>query len=93
MHSEKIDAAGDKSFTDELLAKGKTIRTRLLNVLAHGFTLAVTLLVIKVVELLLHWLYGQEKFFDILPVAWLIQASDVLILLKFVVDSWKEFKE
>lgn len=83
----------NKPFIEELRSRGTSFREKVLDVTMHGVTLATTLLILKAVELLLHSLYGDQRFFDILPVAWVIQSSDLLILGKFVRESWKEFKQ
>jgi hypothetical protein len=90
---QKTEPAKGKTFTEEVKVAAKTVRGKVLSLICHSGLLIVTLGVLKVVELQLHWMYGDQKFFDRLPVAWVIQLSDLLILVKFVRDSWLELKK
>ena len=61
---------------------------------AHLLVLSLSLLSIWIIHLLLGYLLGKEaKFFDIIPIRYIIDVADVLVIAKFLWAVLSDFRE
>ncbi len=80
------------------MSRGKPFLSQLKNavvpVLVHGVGMATAIVCLWIIELLLRATMGENAlFFGTIPVAYVIQLGDILILAKFVRVAWKDFND
>jgi hypothetical protein len=90
----------NKVSTVENLAKAKVVakpfKTRALNIVdetaIHVIGGSTAVILIFVVRWLFERLLGHDaKFFDYIPIRWVFDAADVLILVRMIGRIWKGF--
>ncbi|HEY6328725.1 MAG TPA: hypothetical protein VI756_05270 [Blastocatellia bacterium] len=66
---------------------------KILELLSHTAVLAFTLFSIWLIHLMLRYFFGKDaKFFDFIPISWIIDVADVLVIGKFLRALIKDFK-
>lgn len=70
------------------------LRRAVIPVVVHGIGMIVAILVLWAVELILQSTMGPNaKFFDTVPIAYVIQLGDILVFGRFLRLAWKDFKD
>lgn len=72
---------------------GRDVKRRVNPVVIHGIATMVAILVISLTELLLNFTMGHDaKFYDLLPVRYVIQTIDMVMFARFTINVWREFR-
>lgn len=79
-------------------SESKEIQTRtyetILDLLSHALVMGVSLTVIAVVHWILNGLLGHDfKFFDLIPIRWLIDAGDIAVIIRFLLKLFVSFRK
>jgi hypothetical protein len=99
--SKALDIVAGISQRDEILEhiepEQQKIKTRtvlmLLEVGSHTLVLGLVLGSIFLIHLILKGLLGHEaKFFDLIPIRWIIDVADLLVIGKFLWEIIKDFR-
>ena len=82
---------------EELEAARQKIKNRtaimILELGSHTLVLGLALGSIWLIHLILEGLFGRDgKFFDYLPISWIIDAADLLVIGKFLWEIVKDFR-
>jgi hypothetical protein len=73
--------------------KKRTART-ILELLAHTLVMGISLGSIWAIHLILEGLLGHDaRFFDLIPIRWIIDLADLAIIGKFIWELIMEFQE
>lgn len=72
---------------------GLDVRRRVDPIAIHGIATIVAILVMSLTELILNITMGHEaKFYDAIPVRYVIQTIDMVMFARFTINVWREFR-
>ncbi len=95
---ESLNTGSDVASTYEDAERKKvdkswsTLFVRAPEIAEHTVTLLLSLLSLGILHLIIYWI-GDPKFFGLIPVKWIVEVGDLVLLIKFIWHLIKDFNK
>jgi hypothetical protein len=69
------------------------LKHRVTPIITHGVAMNVFILCMAVTERNINFALGHDiRFFDVLPLRYLVQTVDLLLIVRFTASVWREYR-
>ena len=63
------------------------------DLILEGIGTCIAIGIIALADLLVKWLIGERKFFDLIPVQWVFDAAHLVVVLRLIWGVIRKFNE